>query len=343
MENIASLQLPNRMKFPDCVRDLQMAGGELEGVIKEKLKTVLAAKLSGTESNLDDILFVGRRGESFDADPQWIEPKAIEGWDYFHLMGLSGDYGQYEEEIWRSSGHDCSASMWLTLLSFGEFSQFVKKEDLSYKDLDDLLAEYMSFWLDYDVEPSGHEAEEMMSVLYKALLDIRNGKAKENDEVVGFIDGLSECYGDMFSFDTILGNLEFFTDCLSCGNADHEIKTVVISGSELFYYSQYRDRVPENVRRDFDNAVHIVENPLPYCESIREDNKEKKITAIALRFEDCGYCYDGEQLSTLDAHPLFTEALHFLIDNLPSLRMEYGDASASPVLFFLVFLAFPCI
>ncbi len=89
MESVKSLQFPNKMKFPDYVLDLSMPGGGKEGVIKQKLKDVLAAKLSGTESALSDFFFVGNTGESFDAEPSWIEHgTGSDGWNYYHLMGL---------------------------------------------------------------------------------------------------------------------------------------------------------------------------------------------------------------------------------------------------------------
>ncbi len=122
---------------------------------------------------------------------------------------------------------------------------------------------------------------------------------------------------------------------ISLYNDDENYFSTYVSykSDEVYHYSKYRDKLPEETRHMCDNAVRVFQNPFGVDDGFLEpsvyyDDETKACFVVVDIYSD--NCNTGRDYNGLDAHSdlslFFEEALQIITGIMPKLREEYGNA-----------------
>ena len=138
----------------------------------------------------------------------------------------------------------------------------------------------------------------------------------------------------------IASHLRFFIMPVFYGCCDYFYQTFVFTSDELFWWDQYKHKVPEDIRENIDNAISIFSDVFPDAAFNGDgilcvDNMGQKRVLLftTLSSPDASFDLRPEWKSVF-----WQDATVYLGQELPKLRQRYGDSlcGESPCLFLCI-------
>ncbi len=176
-----------------------------------------------------------------------------------------------------------------------------------------------------------------------------NTGTTSNPTIRSFAEAIASHFDSTdITWEFVLKNFNTMGNLLTA-NENNQIETFVYSSKEVYYYEEYKHKLPADLRKVADVFIDVFKNPFPqkchkdFYFSITCDTLEEEKSVI-VAFSYTQKCSSNEAfVEDIDTKLFFRDALNFVGKELPNIRARYGNGLVCSHAFFMPIFNVFCI